>query len=88
MSSTLANGLVALLGLYVLAGLLVGIPFVLRGVQRIDPVAGESTRGFRLIILPGVVALWPLILRRWRAGSLPPEEKTAHRCAARPGPPS
>jgi len=81
MSSTLANGLVALLGLYALAGVIFAFPFLLRGVSRIDPVASGSTWGFRVIVFPGVVALWPLLLRRWLAGAAPPEEKTAHRRA-------
>ena len=59
-----ANILTVVSGLYLLAGLLFAVPFVLRGVNRIDPVAHEGSWGFRLIILPGVVALWPLLLRR------------------------
>ncbi|NIT94361.1 MAG: hypothetical protein GWN79_02150, partial [Actinobacteria bacterium] len=45
------NVLVGALGAYVALGLLFGIPFVLRGVQKIDPVAENGTWGFRLIIL-------------------------------------
>ena len=59
-----ANIVTIVLALYLLAGLLFAVPFVLRGVNRIDPVAREGSWGFRLIILPGVVALWPLLLRR------------------------
>jgi len=80
-----ANGLVALLGLYALAGAAFAVPFLLRGVRRIDPVADGSTWGFRAIVLPGVVALWPLLLLRWLRGASPPEEATAHRRAARRG---
>jgi hypothetical protein len=71
--------IVRALGLYVALGLLFAIPFVLRGVAAIDPAARQATRGFRLVILPGVVALWPILLRRWIAGSPPPRERTAHR---------
>jgi len=63
-----AEVLTVVVGVYVAAGVLFAMPFVLRGVNRIDPVAGQSSRGFRLIILPGVVALWPLLLRRWLRG--------------------
>jgi hypothetical protein len=59
-----ANLLSVFLGVYVAAGLVFAVPFVLRGVNRVDPVAGESTWGFRLIIVPGVVALWPLLASR------------------------
>lgn len=50
---------------YLAAGLLFGIAFVSAGVQRIDHVAENSGLGFRLIILPGVAALWPWLLMRW-----------------------
>jgi len=66
-----ANVAPIILGLYLLVGLLFAVPFVLRGVNRIDPVARKGTWGFRLIILPGVVALWPLLLNRWRRGQGP-----------------
>ena len=75
---------VRLLGLYAGLGLLVGLAFVSRGVERLDPGAHGAGWGFRLIILPASVALWPLLLRRWLAGaSAPPVETNAHRRAAR-----
>ena len=76
---TFATALVWFLQLYLLVGVLFGVAFVLRGVQAIDPAAENAGRGFRLIILPGVAAFWPLLLRRWLRKAPPPEEKTAHR---------
>jgi len=65
---------------YLLLGLLVGVPFVCLGVQRIDPAAREGFHpGFRLLLLPGVSLFWPVLLRRWWQGSPPPRERTAHR---------
>ena len=78
-----ANLIVTAVEIYLVAGLLFAIPFVARGVNRIDPVARESSWGFRLIILPGVIALWPVLARRWVAGSPPPQEHNSHRDAAR-----
>ncbi len=61
-------------------GILFAIPFLIAGVGRIDTQAGETGLGFRLIILPGVVIFWPLLLYRWAAGiHEPPEENNAHR---------
>lgn len=74
-----ADALSFFVGSYVLAGLLFAVPFVIRGVDRIDPVARGSTWGFRLIVLPGVVALWPLLAVRWMRGTQPPAERNAHR---------
>ena len=82
MLESVAHVLVWVLAIYMALGVLFAVPFVFRGVNRVDPVARESTRGFRLIILPGVVALWPLLLRRWVRGAGPPTESNAHRRAA------
>jgi hypothetical protein len=80
-----AEVLTVVVGVYVAAGLLFAVPFVLRGVNRIDPVAREGTWGFRLIIVPGVVALWPLLALRWLRGRQPPAERNAHRIASKRG---
>jgi len=68
------------LEIYVLLGLLFALFFVTRGVQRIDTQAHHAPIGFRVIIFPGVVAFWPLLLRRWLQG-LPdsPAERNPHR---------
>ncbi len=57
--------LLFIVGLYVAVGLLVGIAFVLRGVNRVDPAAGDSPVVFRVVILPGCVGLWPVVLGMW-----------------------
>ena len=44
---------------YVLAGLAFAIPFAWRWSARLDPVASNGTPGFRLLILPAAVLLWP-----------------------------
>jgi hypothetical protein len=62
----IAQLILYVLGAYVLGGLLVGVPFVLRGVERVDPAARGTSLIFRLLILPGTVALWPLIAAKWR----------------------
>jgi len=49
---------------YAACGLLFAITFVTIGVGRIDPIAKDSSVGFRLIIVPGVAALWPLLFAR------------------------
>jgi hypothetical protein len=78
-----AGWLVGLAGFYVAAGLLFAIAFVLAGVKRVDPAATGGTWGFRLIIVPGVVAFWPLLAARWARGRSPAEEHNAHRDRAR-----
>jgi len=85
MAEQIASWWVLLLELYLAVGLLFAVPFVTRGVGRIDPTARSATWGFRLIIIPGAVALWPLLLTRWVSGRVAPEERNAHRRAARNG---
>lgn len=84
MPYALANGIVTALGVYLILGALFAVPFSRRGVGRIDPAAVDGTWGFRLLIVPGVVALWPWLAWRWLRHSPPPEERNAHRRAARP----
>lgn len=71
-------------GIYLLCGLFFAIPFVLVGVAKIDPHAAHGSWGFRLLIIPGTMFFWPLLARRWMTGNHePPEERNAHRCAAK-----
>ena len=65
MSTILAEWIVRVLAVYGLIGVVLAAPFVTIGIGKIDPLARETGIGFRLIVVPGVVALWPLLLRRW-----------------------
>ncbi len=69
-----------LLAMYSAFGMVFALAFVAVGVQRVDPLARNAHWGFRLVILPGVLLFWPLLLWRWSAGrTAPPVERTAHR---------
>jgi hypothetical protein len=50
---------------YLAVGFLFAIPFVLKGVDRIDEGAHGAGWAFRLIIIPGIMVFWPLLLRKW-----------------------
>ncbi len=77
-----ATWMVRGLGLYAVLGLIFGAAFVSWGIGRVDSGARGSGWGFRLIVLPGSVALWPLLLSRWMRGGPPRVEANAHRRAA------
>ena len=78
--------LLTVLGIYLACGLLFAVPFIIVGVKGIDPAAAHGSWGFQLLIIPGTVVFWPLLLRRWQTGiATPPAEKTAHRRAAHKG---
>jgi hypothetical protein len=80
----IAAAFLILLGIYLLCGLLFAVPFAFFGAQRVDPHARHASWGFRLLIIPGAMALWPFLLKRWAGGSRePPEECDAHRRVAR-----
>lgn len=65
MSHATASLIVSLGRLYVLFGLLPALAFVLVGAGRIDAGARGTSPAFRVVILPGALLLWPLVLRRW-----------------------
>jgi hypothetical protein len=51
---------------YLILGLLFSIPFVTKGVTVIDPDGAKGTRwGFRVIIIPGTIVFWPVLLKKW-----------------------
>ena len=84
MSPSFAHLLVGLAAFYAAAGALFAGPFVFRGLERIDPLGAGSPWSFRLLIIPGTVVFWPLLMLRWAAGSVaPPVEVNAHRRSAR-----
>lgn len=72
MSLAWAEGLVAVLAVYVAAGALVATVIAAKGLARID--AGEHGMPWsaRLLILPGLVALWPLMLVKCLRQKAPP----------------
>ena len=80
MAESLANVVVGAMYAYACAGVLFAGCFVLLGVQKVDGQAHGAGIGFRLLIFPGAVAFWPLLLKRWiRAAGEPPEEGNPHR---------
>ena len=85
MLETFAKAIVYALAVYASSGLVFAVPFVWLGVQRLDSGAQGSGIGFRLLILPGVAAFWPMFLYRWRRGMVePPVETNPHRLSSKP----
>jgi len=50
---------------YVLIGLVFVVIFVSAGVARFDHVARGTSLAFRALILPGSLALWPVLAVKW-----------------------
>ncbi|MCB9052964.1 MAG: hypothetical protein H6556_26300 [Lewinellaceae bacterium] len=55
--------------LYLLLGLLFALAFTWKGAGAIDSKAADTSWFFKLLILPGATALWPILLRKWIAKS-------------------
>lgn len=80
MSEAVAKALVDLLAAYAGVGLVFGVMFVWRGMARVDAAAQGTGLFFRMLVLPGVAAFWPMFLARWARGmSDAPVEKNPHR---------
>jgi hypothetical protein len=60
-----AEGVLLVLATYFSIGVIAGLAFVVVGVDTIDPGAKGANWMFRLLILPGAVAFWPLVSWRW-----------------------
>lgn len=60
---------------YLGAGMVFAIAFHIRGLAAVDPATHGASLAFRMLITPGVVALWPFLglswLRAARAGTVP-----------------
>lgn len=51
--------------IYFLCGFIFALAFVTKGAARIDEGAIKSTVGFKIIIIPGVMVFWPILLKKW-----------------------
>ena len=71
MSEPLARHLLEVLAIYLAGGTIVALLLVAFGLGRIDPAARKAPWAFRLLVLPGVIAMWPLFVRRLIAAGRP-----------------
>ena len=69
--------LIALTQAYLVLGLCVAVSFLVLGIEAIDSAA-EGSYVFRVLLLPGLVVLWPLVILRW-AQVLQPLEPRSNR---------
>jgi hypothetical protein len=51
--------------IYLLAGLAFLLPFLLKGIKKIDEGAHGGSVGFYIIIIPGVIVFWGILLNKW-----------------------
>ncbi len=54
--------ILSLLGLYFGIGLLFGLYFFFKGAFQLDELISESKWTVRLLVVPGAIGLWPILL--------------------------
>jgi len=54
-----------IVAVYLVLGVLFVIPFLMKGLNKIDEGAHGSTIGFKIIIIPGVIVFWPVLSSKW-----------------------
>ncbi|OEK06253.1 hypothetical protein [Roseivirga misakiensis] len=68
MTETVATIFLIALAIYVLLGLFFYAFFIKSGVHKIDSGVKEAPIFMKVLILPGTVALWPILLKKIRKG--------------------
>lgn len=62
---TLVIIILYIVAVYLALGVLFMIPFIIKGVNKVDEGAYGSSIGFRIIIIPGVIVFWIVLLNKW-----------------------
>lgn len=83
MQLALAQIIVAAFEVYALAGMVFALLFLPRAIARMDPGIAPAPLTLRVLLMPGIVALWPLFAWRWATGARAPVERNPHREKAR-----
>jgi hypothetical protein len=65
MLAAIVSGVFIVITVYVVAGIIFTIFFQIKGLSKIDEGVHGSTIGFRIIIIPGCIVFWPVLLRKW-----------------------
>ena len=60
-----ATTFLTLAAAYLAIGLVCAVLFVLRGVAAVDHAAKAAPWSFKILIIPGVAALWPHMIAQW-----------------------
>ncbi len=50
--------------IYLTIGAILALPLMLAALKRIDPATQNATLGFRVLIIPSLAIMWPIVLVR------------------------
>lgn len=54
---------------YLICGFVFAVFFISKGIYKVDEGAHGGSIGFRIIIIPGIIVFWPVLLKKWIAVS-------------------
>lgn len=60
------NYVFAVVGVYLLLGFVFYLVFIFKLATRLDENMQGSGVGFKLLILPGTLVLWPVLFSKWK----------------------
>lgn len=63
---TTLSFLLTLIGIYIAIGLMFAFAFVFVGIGKVDDGAKDISIGVRLLLIPGSIAFWPTLFKKWR----------------------
>jgi len=66
MAILIAQIILLLALLYLVVGALFTPFFIAHGLHKIDEGTQGASLGFKIIIIPGCIMLWPVLLVKWR----------------------
>lgn len=66
LETTMIEWILLAVGLYLAIGLVFALVFHRSGLAAMDPGVKDAGWVFRLLVTPGIVALWPVMLGKWR----------------------
>lgn len=69
MTETIVSILLMAAGVYLLIGIAFYFPFIKKGVHTFDDGVKDAPVFMKILIFPGTVALWPILLKKWRRGA-------------------
>ena len=72
MTEVIVNCILIATAVYLFCGIVFSFFFIAKGLKVIDPdgTHGASV-GFKIIILPGVIVFWSLLLKKWSNAPVP-----------------
>jgi hypothetical protein len=66
MAATIIQWVFTCIGAYLICGFLFSLVFISKGLRTLDEGSHGAGIGFKLIIIPGCMVFWPLLLKKWR----------------------